>query len=329
MMQPNLKPFAWMMTGILTALLIFGLPVFSGAQTSSGAEAAVSSEAALVQRIKDDILADLLSNEAFIQQLTQGVLTELQHSDVLNQLIQQKVVQQVKQDILAELQKGEFLAQQIQAELQKYAQRQQQAQQKARAERQRIAQEKAKNVRRVSKTRDHIYGNPDALISLIEYSDFECPYCKRFHPTARQIVDAYEGKVNWVYRHFPLNFHNPGAQKEAEAAECANALGGNEAFWKYTDLIYQRTTSNGKGFPIEKLVPLAEEIGLDREKFQACFDSGRYTARVQEDLTEGSNSGITGTPGNILLNNKTGEVRLRAGALPLGTLKAEIDQMLK
>lgn len=329
MMQSNPKQLTWMMAPILTAFLMFGLSVFSGAQTSSGAESAVSSEAALVQRIKHEILADLLSNEAFIQQLSQSVLTELQQSDALAQPIRQQLMQQVKQDILTELQKGEFLSQQIQAELQKYAQRQQQAQQKARAERQRIAQEKAKNVRRVSKTRDHIYGNPDALISLIEYSDFECPYCKRFHPTARQIVDTYEGKVNWVYRHFPLNFHNPGAQKEAEASECANELGGNAAFWKYTNRIYERTTSNGKGFPIENLVPLAEEIGLDREKFQACFNSGRHTARVQEDLTEGSNSGITGTPGNILLHNKTGEVRLRAGALPIGAMKAEIDQMLK
>ena len=318
-----------MMTSIFTALLIFGYLVFSGGQTSQGAEEAVSSEDALVQRIKHEILAELLSNKAFIQQMTQAVLTALQKSDVLDQHMQQKGVQQVTQDILAALQNGEFLAQQIQTGIQQYAQKQQRAKQKARAERQRIAQEKAKNVRRVSKTRDYIYGNPDASISLIEYSDFECPFCKRFHPTPRKIVETYQGKVNWVYRHFPLKFHNPGAQKQAEASECANALGGNEAFWKYTDFIYERTTSNGKGFPIEKLVPLAEEIGLDREKFQACLDSGRYSARVQEDFTEGSKSGITGTPGSILLNNTTGEVRLKSGALPIGALKAEIDQMLQ
>ena len=71
---------------------------------------------------------------------------------------------------------------------------------------------------------DPVKGNPDATVTIVEFSDFQCPFCKRFHPTARKIVETYQGKVNWVYRHFPLNFHNPGAQKEAEASECANAL---------------------------------------------------------------------------------------------------------
>jgi len=240
-----------------------------------------------------------------------------------------QLTQRIKQEIFAELQNSEFLAQQVEIGIQKYVQKQQEAQIKARAEQERIANEKAKNVRRVSATRDHIYGNPEAVISLIEYSDFECPFCKTFHPTAKQLVDAYVGKVNWVYRHYPLEFHNPGSQKEAEASECANELGGNEAFWKYADTIYQRTTSNGKGFPIDKLVPLAEELGLDKAQFQACLDSGKYTTRVQEDFTEGTNSGISGTPGNILLNNQTGAVKLKVGALPFEALKAEIDQMLK
>ncbi len=87
----------------------------------------------------------------------------------------------------------------------------------------------------------------------MEYSDFECRYCKRFHPTAKAVVQAYAGKVNWVYCHFPLGFHNPGAQKQAAASECANELGGNYAFQKYTDAIYARTRSNGKGFPVANL----------------------------------------------------------------------------
>ena len=240
-----------------------------------------------------------------------------------------KLVQKVKDELLAELQNGELLSQQIDAGIERFLQKQREAQIKAQEERERIAQEKAKNVRHVSAERDHIYGNPEAVITLIEYSDFECPFCKQFHPIPKEVVEAFDGKVNWVYRHYPLEFHNPGAQKQAEATECATELGGNEAFWKYADLIYERTTSNGKGFPIEKLVPLAEEIGLDKEQFQACLDSEKYAERVQEDLKEGANSGIAGTPGSILLNNKTGEVRLRSGALPFEALKTDIDQMLE
>ncbi len=220
------------------------------------------------------------------------------------------------------------LAQKIDAGIERYVQKQRDAQEQARAEQARAAAAKAKNVRPVSKTRDHIYGNPDAKVSLIEYSDFECPFCKRFHPTAKRLVEIYDGKVNWVYRHFPLAFHNPGAQKQAEASECAAELGGNDAFWKYADLIYQRTRSNGKGFPLNRLVPLAKEIGLDERKFQACLDGGKMAARVGEDYTEGAQIGITGTPGNVLLNNETGAVALKPGALPLEVLKGEVDHLL-
>lgn len=242
---------------------------------------------------------------------------------------EERLIRRVKEEIFAELQNGEFLEQRVEAGIQKYIEKQREAQRQAQAEQQRRANEMAKNVPRVSEIRDHIYGHPEAVISLIEYSDFECPYCKAFHPTAKKIVEAYDGKVNWVYRHYPLGFHNPAAQKEAEASECITDLAGNEAFWKYADLIYQRTALNGKGVPIEKLASLAEEIGLEGEPFQACLDSGKYAERVQKDFQEGSESGITGTPGNILLNNQTGEARLKAGALSFEALKAEIDQMLK
>ena len=103
------------------------------------------------------------------------------------------------------------------------------------------AAEKAKKVRRVTISRDHIYGNPKAAISLIEYADFECPFCKQLNPTPKEIVAEYRGKVNWVYRHFPVAMHNPGAQKEAEASECAASVGGDNAVRKFADAIYART----------------------------------------------------------------------------------------
>jgi protein-disulfide isomerase len=237
--------------------------------------------------------------------------------------------EQIKQEVLRDLIEGGQLEAAIDAGIKRYVGEQRKAQAKARARQQAGAAAAAKNVRRVSADRDHIYGNPDASVSLIEYSDFECPFCKRFHPTAKKIVETYDGQVNWVYRHFPLAFHNPGAQKQAEASECAAALGGNDAFWQYTDLIYKRTRSNGKGFPIKNLVPLAKEIGLEETGFRECLDEGRFAERVTEDLEEGARIGITGTPGNILLHNTSGEVIPRPGAAPYDTLKQLIDQLLE
>lgn len=241
---------------------------------------------------------------------------------------EQRLVDKIKEEVLKELQEGEFLREQIQLGIQEYIKKQREAQVEAQAEQARLANEKAKNVRRVTATRDHIYGNPNAPISLIEYSDYECPFCKSFHPIAKQIVKAYEGKVNWVYRHFPLNFHNPGAQKQAEASECVYELGGDDAFWKYSDAIYERTKSNGNGFPLTNLVPLAKELGLDEKRFAQCLESNKYEGRVKEDLDEGGKIGLTGTPANILLHNETGEVLVKVGAQPLDAFKPDIDRML-
>jgi protein-disulfide isomerase len=242
---------------------------------------------------------------------------------------EQRLIQKAKEEVLKELREGDFLKEQIQLGIQEYIKNQQEAQVAAKLKQSRLANERAKNVRPVSAVRDRIYGNPAAPISLIEYSDFECPFCKAFHSTAKEIVKAYDGKVNWVYRHFPLTFHNPGAQKEAEAAECAHELGGNDVFWKYTDAIYERTTSNGKGFPLTQLVPLAKEIGLDEKLFAQCIESGKYGARVKEDLDDGAKIGITGTPTNILFDHKTGNVVVKTGAQPLESFKADIDRMLQ
>ncbi len=169
---------------------------------------------------------------------------------------------------------------------------------------------------------DHIRGDAKAPITLVEYSDFECPFCKRFHPVMQQLMQEYQGKVKWVYRHFPLSFH-ANAQKEGEAAECAGKLGGNDKFWAYTDKIFERTTSNGTGFALDALVPLAKELGLPETKFKSCLDSGEFTAHVQTDIQEGTSFGVNGTP-TTFVNGQPVE-----GAVPYAQLKAVVDSLLR
>ncbi|NND92062.1 MAG: thioredoxin domain-containing protein [Granulosicoccus sp.] len=220
------------------------------------------------------------------------------------------------------------LDEQIEQGIERYIDKQRQAQSTAEEKARTRSAQLAGSVRPVSPDRDHIYGNPDALVSLIEYSDFECPFCKRFHPNPKALVDGSEGQVNWIYRHFPLEFHNPLAQLEAEASECASEQGGNDGFWQYADLLYERTSSNGNGLSPDALVPLAQEIGLDEKAFETCLESGRMSARVQEDVVEGRKIGISGTPGNIIINNETGDAVPAAGALPTETLQKIVDSLM-
>ena len=175
--------------------------------------------------------------------------------------------------------------------------------------------------------KDHIRGSKNAKVTLIEYSDFECPFCKRFHPTMQQALDEYKDQVRWVYRHYPLNFH-ANAQKEAEATECANELGGNDAFWKYSDNIFALTTSNGTGFPLSGLVPAAKELGLDEGEFKACLDSGKYAQHVADDMSAGSAAGVSGTPGTFVVG-ANGKAQLVSGAVPYEQVRAAIEAALQ
>lgn len=175
---------------------------------------------------------------------------------------------------------------------------------------------------------DHVLGDRSARITLIEYSDYACPYCEQIYATMHQIIEHYQGQVNWVYRHFPLGIHNPGAEIVAVGAECAAELGGNTAFWAYGDRIFQRAHSYAGGFPIDELVPLAAGLGLDRARFKACLDSDRTLAAVRADVAEGEQIGITGTPANFVQDNVTGAVIPMMGARPYEQFTRVIDQLL-
>ncbi len=171
---------------------------------------------------------------------------------------------------------------------------------------------------------DHIKGNKDAKILLIEYSDLECPFCATFHTTAQQIVDEYGGDVAWVYRHFPLDFHER-ARPAALASECAAEVGGNDGFWDFISEVFADQESN---LTDAGLKSVATNIGLDADEFASCLDAGNFTDKIEDQYQGGMTAGVTGTPGNFILNDK-GEAWLVPGALPFETLKETIDLALQ
>lgn len=183
------------------------------------------------------------------------------------------------------------------------------------------------NLRPVS-SKEHILGNPNAPVVIVEYSDTECPFCKQFHETMKRVMNEYgkDGKVAWVYRHMPIDGLHKKARKEAEASECAAELGGNSKFWDYVDQIYSRTNSNDSLDPAE-LPKIAKDIKLDEKKFNECLESGRMAKIVSEDVLDGTNAGARGTPQSVLIT-RTGEKVSIKGAQPFDVLKAVIDAAL-
>lgn len=208
--------------------------------------------------------------------------------------------------------------------------REAEARQQRQAQQQAQARDRAKTVRKVSPARDHIRGNPAAEVSLMEYSDFECGFCKRFHSTPQALMTRFGNRVNWVYRHFPLPNHDPAARREAVASECAAHLGGNDTFWKYADALFEHTRSNGQGLPEDKSVDaLAVQLGLDRGTFARCLEDKKMADRVEEDYVDGTAAGITGTPTTLIRHNRTGATEVVAGALPAERLAPVIERMLE
>jgi protein-disulfide isomerase len=178
---------------------------------------------------------------------------------------------------------------------------------------------------------DHIRGNPDAPVKIVEYSDMECPFCKRFHLTMQQVMDGYgkNGKVAWVYRHFPLDqLHPVKARQEAVSSECAGELGGNDAFWKFTDRFFELTPSNNNTDVDSVLPQIAREIGLDETRFASCLSSGKYDEHVEEDYQNALATGGSGTPWSIIVT-ASGKKYPLSGAQPYEAVKQLIELALQ
>ncbi len=180
---------------------------------------------------------------------------------------------------------------------------------------------------------EHVLGKPSAELLIIEYSDFECPFCKQFHTTLQRIMNQYgkEGDVAWVYRQFPLVQLHPKAPKEAEATECAAEAGGNTAFWAFTDKLFEVTPSNN-GLDLNQLPKIAKEIGLNEETFSACLSSGKHANKVNESYKEAVAAGGQGTPFTIFVpkggisNSMLLVLQNAISQLPAGTITISSDK---
>jgi protein-disulfide isomerase len=164
---------------------------------------------------------------------------------------------------------------------------------------------------------DTVKGDPDAPVTIVEWSDFECPFCTRFYEqTLGQVEEEYikTGKVKMVYRDYPLGFH-ANAQKSAEAAECAGEQG---KFWEMHDVLFEKGVSGG----VSSFKQFAADLELDTAKFDECLDSDQMADEVKKDMADGQAAGISGTPGFVVNG------QLIVGAQPFSAFKQIIDAEL-
>ena len=147
---------------------------------------------------------------------------------------------------------------------------------------------------------DHIRGDINAKIKIVEYSDTECPYCKMEHIVLKQAVKEFAPDVAWVYRHMPIVSLHDKALPEAIATECVAELGGEEKFWTYLDRIYETTPGND-GLDLALLPKFATDLGIDKAAFEACQKSGKHEAKINAQMQDGFNAGARGTPYAVIV----------------------------
>ena len=188
--------------------------------------------------------------------------------------------------------------------------------------------------KKVSIDDDAVLGDKNAKVTLIDFTDYECPFCKRyFDDTFTQIKRDYidTGKIKYVVRDLPLSFH-ANAHKEAQAAECARTQGGDEAYFKYHDAIFKKTTSGGTGLALDQLAVIASDLGLNGDILQTCLDSDKYKTEVDKDLADAAAVGASGTP-TFFVGKSTRDGVITGtkivGAQPYTAFQTEIDKQLK
>ncbi|ATW34793.1 MULTISPECIES: DsbA family protein [Candidatus Williamhamiltonella] len=172
----------------------------------------------------------------------------------------------------------------------------------------------------------HLYGEIGARFTLVEFSDLECRFCKEFHDTPKQIVDASKGNVNWQWKHMPLDFHNPAAHKEALASECIAEQKGNRGFWVFVNDIFHHSQGNGRG--VDDLASLVTGVGAHLDEFRKCLASGKYEEKVEADIQKAKSYGVNGTPATFVVDNQTGKSQLLGGAQTAQAIMAVMRKMI-
>jgi len=167
---------------------------------------------------------------------------------------------------------------------------------------------------------DHIVGSPSAPIVLIEYSDFQCPYCQLIYPTLKKIVSESNGQIAWVYREFPLTSIHPQAGPAANAAECIAAQLGNAGFWKYADAVFNNQQQLSPTYSAQ----LAQQFGANMAQYNQCVSNSTYQKNIDADTQEVESVGGSGTPYVVVLNTKTNKTAVIPGALPYDQAMAVI-----
>lgn len=162
---------------------------------------------------------------------------------------------------------------------------------------------------------DYVLGNRDAKVKIFEFSDFQCPYCVRFHEVMHQIVDEYPNDVAWIFKQFPIQSH-PLGMPGAMATECAGDQG---KFWEMSDMIF----SNQQALAAESFAIFAGDLGLDVDTFNQCMSDNPHAEKIANDYQTGISSGVRGTPSSFVNGN------IVPGAFPYESMKQMIDELLK
>lgn len=171
---------------------------------------------------------------------------------------------------------------------------------------------------------DHVRGPANAKVTVIEYSDIECPFCKRFHPTMKQVISEYPKDVRWVFRHFPLEQIHSRARVAALAMECASEQG---KFWELLDYAYEKT-EQGAELEESNLPSLAKSAGVpNASQFQSCLTAKKYNQRIDDDLADAQAAGGRGTPHSVVIG-PNGDKEAISGAQPYEAVKAVIQKYL-